>query len=31
MADDGQILIDKSKKFQYEKGQWSDPEAFLLV
>ena len=31
MADDGQILIDKSRKFQYEKGQWSDPEAFLLV
>ena len=31
MADDGQILIDKSKKFQYEKGQWSDPEAFLVV
>lgn len=31
MADDGQILIDKSRKFQYEKGQWSDPESFLMV
>ena len=29
MADDGQILIDKSRKFQYELGQWADPEAFL--
>jgi cytochrome b6-f complex iron-sulfur subunit len=29
VADDGQILIDKSRKFQYELGQWTDPEAFL--
>ena len=29
LADDGQILIDKARKFQYELGQWSDPEAFL--
>ncbi len=29
LADDGQLLIDKSRKFQYEKGQWEDPEAFL--
>jgi len=29
LADDGQILIDKSKHFQYELGQWTDPEAFL--
>jgi cytochrome b6-f complex iron-sulfur subunit len=31
MADDGQILVDKSRKFQYELGQWTDPEAFLKV
>jgi cytochrome b6-f complex iron-sulfur subunit len=31
MADDGQLLIDKSRKFQYELGQWTDPEAFLKV
>jgi cytochrome b6-f complex iron-sulfur subunit len=31
LADDGQILIDKSRKFQYELGQWIDPEAFLKV
>jgi len=28
-ADDGQVLVDKSRKFQWEKGQWEDPEAFL--
>lgn len=31
MADDGQVLIDKSKKFQQEKGEWDQPEAFLVV
>ena len=31
LADDGQILIDKSRKFQYELGQWIDPEAFLQI
>ena len=29
LSDDGQILVDKSRKFQYELGQWADPEAFL--
>ena len=29
LADDGQILVDKSRKFQCELGQWTDPEAFL--
>jgi cytochrome b6-f complex iron-sulfur subunit len=29
LADDGQILVDKSRKFQRELGQWLDPEAFL--
>jgi cytochrome b6-f complex iron-sulfur subunit len=29
LADDGQILVDKSVKFQYEKGEWTNPEAFL--
>lgn len=31
LADDGQIIVDKTKIFQQEKGQWSDPEAFLKV
>jgi cytochrome b6-f complex iron-sulfur subunit len=29
LADDGQILVDKNFKFQYEKDQWSDPRSFL--
>jgi cytochrome b6-f complex iron-sulfur subunit len=29
VADDGQILVDKSKHFQFELGQWIDPESFL--
>jgi cytochrome b6-f complex iron-sulfur subunit len=29
VSDDGQILVDKSRKFQYELGQWTDPDAFL--
>jgi len=29
LADDGQILVDKSRHFQYELGQWADPESFL--
>jgi len=31
LADDGQILIDKSQKFQFELGQWSDPDSFIPV
>lgn len=31
LADDGQLLVDKTKKFQFEKGEWSDPESFLAV
>ncbi len=31
LADDGQILVDKSRKFQYELGQWVDPTAFLKL
>jgi cytochrome b6-f complex iron-sulfur subunit len=29
LAEDGQILVDRSRKFQRELGQWADPEAFL--
>jgi cytochrome b6-f complex iron-sulfur subunit len=31
LADDGQILVDKNTKFQYEKDQWSDPRSFLKL
>jgi cytochrome b6-f complex iron-sulfur subunit len=29
LAEDGQILVDKSRHFQRELQQWTDPEAFL--
>ncbi len=28
-ADDGQVLVDKSVKYQGEKGEWAIPESFL--
>jgi cytochrome b6-f complex iron-sulfur subunit len=28
-TDDNQILVDKSKKFQKELGQWDDPDSFI--
>ena len=31
LADDGQILVDKSRKFQQEKGEWTNPAAFLKL
>lgn len=31
LADDGQILVDKNKIYQQEKGQWDDPESFLKL
>ena len=29
LSDDGQIVIDKSVKFLFEKGQWGKPGSFL--
>jgi cytochrome b6-f complex iron-sulfur subunit len=31
LAEDGQILVDKSRKFQQELGQWLDPDSFLRL
>ena len=31
LADDGMIVVDKTKKFQQEKGEWNDAESFLVV
>jgi cytochrome b6-f complex iron-sulfur subunit len=31
LSDDGQILVDKSVKFQQEKGEWTKDESFLKV
>jgi cytochrome b6-f complex iron-sulfur subunit len=30
-TDDGQIIVDKSRKFQKELGQWEDPDSYLLL
>ncbi|MBI1849156.1 MAG: ubiquinol-cytochrome c reductase iron-sulfur subunit [Planctomycetes bacterium] len=31
IADDGQLSVDKNRKFQQELGQWSDPASFVKV
>ena len=31
IGDDGQIVVDKSKKFQKELGQWDNPDSYILV
>ncbi len=28
-SDDGQLVVDKSQKFQEELGQWSDPDSYI--
>jgi cytochrome b6-f complex iron-sulfur subunit len=31
IADDGQVIVDKGRKFQKELGQWNDPDSFIKV
>ena len=31
VGDDGQLVVDKSKKFQQERGEWTNPESFIKV
>jgi len=31
LANDGQILVDKTKSYKYEKGEWNREESFLKV
>jgi cytochrome b6-f complex iron-sulfur subunit len=31
IGEDGQLLVDKSKKFQKEMGQWDNPESYVKV
>ncbi len=31
LGEDGQLIVDKSKKFQKELGQWIDPDSFYTV
>lgn len=31
LSDDGEIVVDKTKKFQEEKGEWADPDSYIVV
>ena len=31
LSDDGTIIVDKTRKFQQEKGEWNSPESFLTI
>jgi cytochrome b6-f complex iron-sulfur subunit len=31
LTDDGEIMVDKTQKFQQEKGEWNDPDSFVVV
>ena len=31
LNDEGEIIVDKTQKFQQEKGEWRDPESFITV
>lgn len=31
IGDDGKIVVDKTKKFQEEKGEWENPDSYILV
>lgn len=31
LNDEGELLVDKSSKFLWEKGQWEDPQSFVRV
>ncbi len=31
LAEDGQILVDKTQKYQWEKGQWENPESYMKL
>lgn len=31
ISDDGQLVVDKNRIFQYEKGQWSDPQSHIAL
>ena len=31
LAEDGQLEVDRSRRFRQERGEWEDPECFVLV
>jgi len=30
-ADDGQVVVDKAQRYQWELGQWEDPDSFIIT
>ena len=30
-SEDGQIIVDKSQKYLWERGQWEDPNSYIVV
>lgn len=30
-VEDGWLIVDKSRKFQYEKGEWENPDSYIVV
>ncbi len=31
IGDDGQMVVDKSRSFHYERGEWTNPDSFIKV
>ncbi len=31
LDEEGNLVVDKGRKFLYEKGQWEDPESFVML
>ncbi len=31
LSDEGEIIVDKTKKFQQEKGEWTDTDSFIAA
>jgi len=31
IGDDGQLVVDKTKKFQQEKGEWENPDSYIVI
>ena len=31
LGEEGEIVVDKSRKFQKELGQWDDPDSYILL
>ncbi|MCK6458659.1 MAG: Rieske 2Fe-2S domain-containing protein [Planctomycetes bacterium] len=31
VGDDGSVVVDKTKKYQQEKGEWDDPDSYIAV